>query len=123
MYSIWKYEIEPDFVNQVYDLPIGAEILSFGIDPNDKLCFWALVDTDAATEPRTFACVGTGWPIDMALSDKVGYVAFIGTVTHGAYVWHLMEVGADADSEIFELATQSSIGEAKAHETNNNKSE
>jgi hypothetical protein len=114
MYSIWKYEIEPDFVNQVYDLPIGAEILSFGIDPNDRLCFWALVDTDAATEARTFACVGTGWPMDAALNDKVNYLAFIGTVTHGEYVWHLMEICAGADSEIFELATQSSMGVADA---------
>ena len=115
MYSIWKYEVDPDFVNQIYQMPAGAVILSFGLDGNNRLCFWARVNTEAPICAHTIACVGTGWPIDNVFSDRAGkYASFIGTVTHGAYVWHLFDLGAAADLENFELATQSSMEVADA---------
>ena len=116
MYSIWKYPIEPDFINQVYKLPTGAEILSFGLDGEDRLCFWAMVNTQAPVEERVFACVGTGWPIDNVFNERAAkYVNFIGTVTHGIYVWHLFDLGAGAASEILDVAPESSMGVADAH--------
>lgn len=83
--TIWKYEIEPDLVNQVYDLPAGAQVLSFGLDPVERLCFWALVEEEAPKEARVFACVGTGWNVEEG-------ARFVGTAVKGEYVWHLFEV-------------------------------
>ena len=94
MITIWKYEIEPDLVNQVYDMPAGAVILSFGLDGQGTMCFWARVDDEAPKENHVVACVGTGWPID----HNASYVCFfIGTVTHGPYVWHLFDLGGAND--------------------------
>ena len=113
MYSIWKYEVEPDFVNQIYEMPKGATILSFGLDGNDKLCFWARVNVEAPKEPHMVACVGTGWPIDNIFNDRVGkYVSFIGTVTHGIYVWHLFDLGAGSGQILEEVATPKQNEEA-----------
>ena len=115
MYTIWKYEVEPDFVNQVYNMPAGAVILSFGLDPNDKLCFWARVNDQAPMEAHTVACVGTGWPLDTVFNERLDkYVCFIGTVTHGNYVWHLFDMGGGVASEILDVGTLSSREEAKA---------
>lgn len=97
MYTIWKYEIEPDFVNQVCKMPAGAVILSFGLDGADKLCFWARVNDEAPIEEHVVACVGTGWPLDAVFNERLDkYACFIGTVTHGIYVWHLFDLGAGA---------------------------
>ena len=93
MYTIWKYEVEPDFVNQVYEMPTGAVILSFGFDANSSMCFWALVDDQAPKENHTVACVGTGWPIDNAMGNDARYSCFIGTAVCGSYVWHLFDLG------------------------------
>ena len=113
MYSIWKYPVEPDFVNQVFEMPIGAEIISFGLDGEDRLCFWAIVNTDAPLEARIIACVGTGWPIDNIFNERTSkYVNFIGTATHTPYVWHLFELGADIKN--LEVATESSREAADA---------
>ena len=120
MYSIWKYEVEPDFVNQKYTMPKGATILSFGLDGNDQLCFWARVNTEAPKEEHLIACVGTGWPIDNMFNERVGkYVNFIGTVTHGVYVWHLFDLGAALGEEQREVATNRQNKEAAAHENAN----
>lgn len=88
MKTIWKYEVAPDVVNQVMMLPRGAEILSFGLDPADRLCFWALVDDEAFGAEHVISCVGTGWGM-----DRLDTAKFIGTVTHGMYVWHLFDLG------------------------------
>ena len=93
MITIWKYEVEPDLVNQVYEMPIGAIILSFGLDGQGKMCFWAQVDDSAQREGHLISCVGTGWPIDIVNSDLNRYANFIGTVARGPYVWHLFDLG------------------------------
>ena len=96
MISIWKYEVEPDFINQSYMMPSGAIILSFGLDGNGKMCFWAQVDTEAPKVEHNIACVGTGWDLSALKNEKNEYVGFIGSVTHGPYVWHLFDLGASA---------------------------
>lgn len=85
MTTIWKYRVNPDMEAQIFELPINAEVLSFGLDGNEDLCFWAAVHPDLPTEKRHVWCVGTGWPL---MFNKEKYW-FVGTVTHGAYVWHL----------------------------------
>lgn len=86
MLTIWKYHVEPDRVHQLIEMPRGAEILSFGIDPGGALCFWALVETENEKEDHIVMCVGTGW-------DVIGEARFIGTVVRGAYVYHGFDCG------------------------------
>ena len=103
MKTIWKYEIYPEFENQIIEMPTGAVILSFGLDGNDQLCFWAQVDDSAPLEEHLVACVGTGWPMENVFNAKDRYACFIGTVTHGQYVWHLIDLGAGPVKENFNL--------------------
>ena len=99
MICIWKYEVEPDFVNQNYIMPEGAIILSFGLDGSGKMCFWAQVDTEAPKVEHNIACVGTGWGLDVLNNKEIEYACFIGSLTHGPYVWHLFDLGAGACSK------------------------
>lgn len=113
MITIWKYLVEPDDVNQVYGMPAGALILSFGLDGNDQLCFWAKVNDAAQLEDHVVACVGTGWELDHVFGAKDRYACFIGSVTHGSYVWHLIDLGAGSISEDINLhppAPDSEVG-------------
>lgn len=117
MQTIWKYEIEPDFIIQLYKMPIGASILSFGLDGNDKLCFWARVDDKHPLEEHAVICVGTGWELDHVFNtlDTLNEsVCFIGSLTHGPYVWHLFDIGGGLDFKRLKLATQSGAQEAPA---------
>lgn len=90
MLTIWKYETMPDVVNQVIEMPKGATILSFGVDPRGKLCFWAQVDSEARMGERVVSCIGTGWGMD---SIVVNEGKFIGTAVRGDYVWHFFDLG------------------------------
>lgn len=92
MQTIWKYGIDPDIVIQTYRMPKGAIVLSIGDDPHGKMCFWAQVDPCAPLEDHLVACVGTGWEIDNMFAGG-RYVNFVGTVTRGAYVWHMFDLG------------------------------
>jgi len=101
MYSIWKYNVEPNIINQEYYLPEGAQIVSFGLDPADNMCFWARVNTNAPKVARMVACVGTGWPLDNVYSKSNGrQVEFIGSLTHGPYVGHLFDLGECVNDRI-----------------------
>ena len=93
MYTVWKYEIEPDILNQVYKMPCGAVIISAGLDGFGKLCFWAQVNTEAPLEEHLVACIGTGWSLDLVLSDRNNKTDFVGTVVKGEYVWHIFDLG------------------------------
>ena len=93
MYSIWKYEIEPDLVNQVYRMPAGAQLISAGVDPQGKMCFWAQVNTGAALCDHLVSCIGTGWDMSNMLSAARRQVKFVGTIVKGEYVWHVFDLG------------------------------
>ena len=111
MITIWKYKVEPDLVNQVYKMPVGAQIVSFGLDPNEDLCFWAIVDNYAQGEDHAVACVGTGWDANFGVLAR-----FVGSVTKDQYVWHLFDLGAGPWSKRNESAPISSIEGGLAHE-------
>ena len=113
MYTIWKYNITPSLEVQETWLPVGATILSFGLDPKDNLCYWAQVDPSAPKEKHRVACVGTGWPLDIYDASNQ-YALHIGTVRKGLEMWHFFDLGADPDGEIFELVTLSGTEEAPA---------
>lgn len=111
MITIWKYEVEPDLVNQVYKMPSGAQIVSFGLDPQGAMCFWAIVDDTHTLEEHAVACIGTGWDANFG-----ALALFVGSVTKGPYVWHLFDLGAGAWSKINKSAPTDSIEGGLAHE-------
>lgn len=87
MKTIYKYPIQA-IEHPVVDMPRGAKVLSFH-SQNDQLCIWALVDTDAPMQVRTFYLVGTG---DIFAYNPAA-LRFIGTalLMRGSLVFHLFE--------------------------------
>ena len=113
MQTIWKYKIEPDFVNQVYRMPKGAIVLSVGADAHNNLCFWAKVDTAAEYEDHLMACVGTGWEMDHIFNAKDSYACFIGTIRRDEYMYHVIDLGGRPDkreNELHPSAPNSEVG-------------
>lgn len=85
MERIYKYPLSLASGVQSVTLPEGAKVIHFGIQ-GDVPCIWARVDPFAtAQQTRYFWALGTG-------SDVKDNLKHIGTVLHGAYVWHLFEV-------------------------------
>jgi hypothetical protein len=90
MKTIWKFPLEITDSQDV-QMPAGAEVLGIA-EQYGELCMWAIVDTDADLEARSFAVVGTGNPIP----DDVVYVSStrmpVGDVIA---VWHVFERDID----------------------------
>lgn len=88
MRAVWKFPFHiADTV--VLELPVGADGLYFGADPEKpgsetRVAIWALVDTEAEKESRTFYVRGTGHPVE----DNLDFRA---TVAMPPFVWHLFE--------------------------------
>jgi hypothetical protein len=85
MRSIYKYEI----TDQV--TPLSAPItrfLSLQVQ-NDKICFWAEVDTEKEDRHFLFTIIGTGWELDKL--DNFDKATYLGSVQcfNGEYVWHI----------------------------------
>lgn len=84
MKQIFKYVIYRPMDEVTLFLPMGHEILSAGIDRQDLVCVWVIVDPDAPPEPRKIFVRGTGHPLGDAEGHK-----FIGTVKDGSFMWHI----------------------------------
>ncbi len=87
MKTIYKYNVTLEDTFEL-KLPKGAQVLSVQEQYGDPV-MWAVIDTEAPKEKRTFRLVGTGHPIDPELN-----LAFIGTfqLDHGDFVGHLFEI-------------------------------
>lgn len=84
--KIYKYDYLEGCGEFVVEMPEGAIVLSTEPDCRNRLCFWALVDSNAPLVKRYFYCVGTG----LELNEFNG--KFIGTVKKEPYIWHLFEI-------------------------------
>lgn len=93
MVTIWKYALIPMVEPIQLRAPSGAEFISCGLDSNNNICVWALVDSEAPLETKKVWCVGTGWPLNgvFAQEEEVDY---IGAVAQKPYIWHIL-VGAN----------------------------
>lgn len=87
MKTVYKYTLGP-FVNEM-QLPIGAEILSVGVQDGAPM-YWALVDLTLNVEPIMLLVLATGetWPNGYTPVRFIGRIDIDG----GAYVWHVFEV-------------------------------
>ena len=88
---IYKYPINLEYAEGiVIKMPEGAEILTIQMQKAVP-CIWALVDTDASVEVRTFRIYGTGHPVKYdhgVLRNYIGTFQLYG----GDIVLHLFEV-------------------------------
>lgn len=104
MYRIWKYPLAI-VDKQTLRFPGNFKVLSVGLDPQDQLCLWALVEQEPSAIPtveydRTVYVIGTGNPMpedvyffyqltQPAKFSGVKSAAFLGTVRSGPAMWHV----------------------------------
>ncbi len=92
MRTIWKYEIDPQYLNDPkgfeIEMPVVRDLLSFQTQQGTPV-LWATVESQAAIEPVRFYLVGTGAeiPTPAILSTYRGSCQLIG----GLIVCHLLE--------------------------------
>lgn len=82
MRTIHKYHLQLEGV-QTVDMPLSAEILHVGLDPQGAPCLWAIVETEMPTDDVTIYIVGTGHPMPTGCSKHLG--SFVQT----PFVWHV----------------------------------
>ena len=73
MKKIFKYSL-PVQEKFMLELPSGAEIIRVD-DVDGKFWLWAIVDPEAANEPRRFECYKTGQPMETQ-RDHLKYIGF-----------------------------------------------
>jgi hypothetical protein len=85
MKTIWKFPIEC-VDSQVIEIPHGAKILTAQFQ-GDKLCLWALVDTEEPKELRNILIYGTGHAMK---PDNLRYISTY-QVAGGRLIFHVFE--------------------------------
>ena len=95
MKTIYKYHLDVTDVQKVL-MPKGAEVVDVkpvsdrdGFTEDRYIALWAMVESEAEKETRTFFIAGTGHPLPAGLDlDR-----HVGTVRdRDALVWHVFDV-------------------------------
>jgi hypothetical protein len=84
MKAVWKFTIQGP--RQTIEMPAGAKILSLQTQHNEPQ-IWALVDTHAPKESRTFRAVPTGADF---IDDEMTYIGTF-QINNGSLVFHIFE--------------------------------
>lgn len=80
--KIYKYALLVEDYQEL-DLPLGARVLSVGVQAGE-IVIWVLVDETAAPAKAGFWIRSTGHD-----ATGMSFVRFLGTVQHGPLVWHV----------------------------------
>ena len=83
MKTIYKYPLEVKDLVRI-SMPRGAKVIHAGFDPQERLCVWAIVDTDRPLHVRAFCVAGTGNPF-----ESPDMWEHINTVRIGPFIWHI----------------------------------
>ena len=86
---VWKYKLDLEISFQKIKTQKGAEILSAGLDNNNNICIWALVNPKEKKETREFQLVSTGYFNEAWILIKR---KFIGTFHYNTFIGHIFEV-------------------------------
>ncbi len=70
------------------EMPIGARVLHVGVQDNEQLCLWALVNPKGETKTRSFRIAGTGHEVAGASPTHLGTAL----MHNGTFVLHVFEV-------------------------------
>ncbi len=99
MQVVWKFPMSFNMEAEcVLKIPINSDVLSVALknvpEDNEKPTLWALVKNPyAATIPRKFLMIGTGWDVDISKP-----LDFIGTVHFSTgLVFHIFETPNKVD--------------------------
>jgi hypothetical protein len=82
MKTIYKYPLEITD-SQLIEMPMNAEILHAGIDPQGTACVWAALETRNEYEQVKLLIVGTGNPIPETARKHLG------SFVQPPFVWHV----------------------------------
>lgn len=85
MKTVWKFPLIFGDISLI-EVPLGAEPLSVGRDPQGNLSLWALVDPHEHRRTQIrLRIAGTGHPVYSAEPK------FLGTIHDGDFVWHVFQ--------------------------------
>lgn len=86
-FAVWEFKLKRNDVQDV-EMPAGAKVLTLQVQ-RQSACIWALVNTEAPVELRTFRTFGTGH-----VAEGVSSGGYVGTWQQhdGALVWHVFDV-------------------------------
>jgi len=92
MRTIWKFVIPTkDGISDI-SMPKDTEILCVA-NQGEKVCLWAIVETEREKENRKFRIYGTGHEIRPNVGTPYNtYDTYIGTAIMMGGVWHIFEV-------------------------------
>ncbi len=88
MKVIWKYEL-PVMDLRTLQMPEGAEILSAQMQRN-KLCLWAMVESENKKVDRYIEIIGTGNPVEETLNVVRIFIDTI-QLYGGDLIFHVFE--------------------------------
>lgn len=93
---LYKYPVETlqnkyNCINGKVDLPNGAVVISCAIDPEKKMCFYAIVDPDETEMVTKYVMIApTGMSFERVEWDFLQEECeFFGTFKDGIYMWHV----------------------------------
>lgn len=82
---IWKYKLELTSAPLTHKIPGFVKVVGYGLDSNNDVCVWCMVDKDKKYEDVTFWCWGTDWDMPESLINSVP----IGSVNQFGYMCHI----------------------------------
>lgn len=85
MKTIWKYAL-PVKDEFTIEMPLNAKILAIQ-SQNEIGHMWALVESNAPMEMRTFVTIGTGHKVEATIDTH----QYRGTYRQVPFVWHIFE--------------------------------
>ena len=93
MNTIYKYPFAITD-GQSLDLPVDADPVHVGLDPQGTPCLWCAVNTDSPIERRRLYLRGTGQrlPENPRFGTTVAYgnvLVVVGSFIQGPFVWHV----------------------------------
>lgn len=99
MQSIWKFGLEITDYQEIM-MPVGAKILCVK-NQNARPHIWAVCDTEAIYEKRSFRVYGTGQEYLDVYGDYIGTVQIYETMyaIHKQFVWHVFEVFGQVEAK------------------------
>lgn len=89
MTTIWKYPLRITDTQKIL-LPVNAKILSVGVQDDEQVCMWAVVEPNVLNKKeRIIRMYGTGHQVDLGPTEAL----FIGTVQlfKTSLVYHVFE--------------------------------
>ena len=89
MKKIWKYVMSEVSLEQPnsFSMPGFQEVIACGLDSNNNVAIWCIIDNEKAYENINIWCIGTDWNIEEINTKNC--LESIGSVNQFGFMWHL----------------------------------